>query len=117
MSRRTVRIKRVNRQEVGVEEVSNDSLACRDLRHSWTHVTDHVTKGTKDRVREIERILVCTRCGADRYDIFKIPSFEKVKTKTTYPEGYLLKNGRTNVREVRQEIFKRTGGLIFGGKK
>lgn len=95
-------------KEVGVSDLTVDSLMCRDLRHSWRHQNDYSLLKVKGSPEIVLRVLSCDRCTATREDTFRADTFEVVRTKVVYPKGYLTKNvGRVRVSEVRTEYYSR----------
>lgn len=93
-------------------EKGEEVLVCRDLSHSWRWVTDMeptTRKVGNRRIRTVVRTIICTRCETQRTDEYRLPTFEKLRTVYTYPEGYLAKRHGTHLRvaEIRAEIYRR----------
>lgn len=71
-----------------VQELPENWLMCRDVRHSWDVTEDfHVTKSKGTKVQEIRRTLTCLRCGTLRLEVHHITSWglEKVSQGYKYP--------------------------------
>lgn len=95
--------------KVDINDMTNEALWCRSDHHAWNHKgdTDIVTK--RGYVTEFRRNSVCARCGADRSQLFEVPSFRIKKAHIYYPEGYLHDGGRLYVADVRREQLVRMG--------
>lgn len=94
-----------------ISAMSEQALMCRDLRHAWAHVNDTVHLRREGKARVITRALQCSRCTTTREDVYLVPTFDKVSSKSTYPDDYLLTAGRAYVSEIRSELFTRNGML------
>jgi hypothetical protein len=97
------------RQIQGVlKNTARDHLVCRDLMHAWKFTTDLVPHRIDRKVVEVTRVLECLRCETTREDTYKVPSFERVKSRYVYPDGYLVhQGGHVPVTFVRSEIYRR----------
>lgn len=99
----------------GVDEMDSAFLACRDKGHHWQHLTDKITDGTAKKVREVSRWWQCKGCGTEQEEVFEFPSCEIKARRYVYPDGYLMAKDalgpdrRLNVRDVRREVFGRSG--------
>lgn len=99
----------------GVDAMTDAFLGCRDKGHHWVHLTDKITAGTAKRIREVSRWYVCKGCETEQEEVFEFPSCEVKKRRYVYPDGYLLAQGalapgeRLSVRDVRREVFGRSG--------
>lgn len=93
-------------QAKDTNELSDESLVCRDLRHAW-EITDQTVTQTKELIRTVW----CHRCGTSRIDHFSWPTLTRTGTTYTYPDRYQLSQsphrGRTTVTDIRVEWYKR----------
>jgi hypothetical protein len=87
----------------------NTYLHCRDFGHAWQWETDFEPIRTERKVTGMTRVVSCLRCETRRYDVYALPSMNKVKSVYEYAEGYRLVGvkGHVPVSEVRQEILSR----------
>lgn len=97
-----------------LEEMAISFLGCRDKGHHWLHLTDKVTSGTRRQIREVSRWWSCSGCTCEMTEVIEIPSCDVLSRKYLYPDGYLLVSGviagrRVNVRDIRREVFSRSG--------
>lgn len=77
-----------------LQGLSDEWLMCRDVRHSWSVEVDfHVTEHTGNRIQEIQRVLLCDRCGGERIETYHPTRWGLEKTRQNYrmPEGYIIK--------------------------
>jgi hypothetical protein len=92
-----------------LHDASDASLWCRDLGHAWLFVTDYTVVADRHGVPVlIDRRLRCGRCGCERSDSYHLPAFDKVGSRTVYPEGYLVAGGRVGKPEARAEAYRRS---------
>jgi hypothetical protein len=86
--------------------VSADSLACRDLRHSWDYYGDLVLTEQRGQVRTFKRTLICVRCGTRRIDTYRITRsrLERVRAQYKYATGYVQPGG-LSISEARFALF------------
>jgi hypothetical protein len=91
--------------------------SCRDLRHSWVHITwtvnfDVIRKGRK--YKEIVRVLSCSKCQTHRVDTYETRTFTRVARHYAYPERYLIPGGGFKpsdfVTAAVREAFAKQGG-------
>lgn len=85
-----------------VADTPDDYLDCRDLRHPWADASYRVNGG------EVERSLVCARCGTVRNDRWTLGG-ERVGSSYQYAEGYQfvgLLDG-PDATAVRREVIRR----------
>lgn len=76
-----------------VQELPENWLMCRDVRHAWEVTTDyHVTKQKGTKVQEIRRTLTCLRCQCERHERYHITTWglDKVGQVYKHPEGYVI---------------------------
>lgn len=93
---------------VVLDNATNTHLVCRDLMHAWSWQTDLVPHRIDRKVVEVTRMLACLRCAALREDTYKVPTFERVKSRYIYPDGYLVQGrGHVPVQDVRREVYHR----------
>lgn len=96
-----------------LQDISSDSLLCRDLRHAWEFDTDvKILRNKKKAPVQCTRVLKCSRCKTERHDTFRLPSFELAQRVYVYAENYeatgIQKAGqRVYVQDVRMEWFAR----------
>lgn len=90
-----------------LENVSENYLECRDLKHSWTWATDFVDYKDGGKIVSVTRALRCTRCRTVRYDEYSAKTMEKVRGSYSYPDGYHITGGHLPVPEVRRELYLR----------
>lgn len=72
-----------------VQDLPDNWLMCRDIRHAWEVTEDfHVTKSKGSTVQEIRRVLTCPRCTAQRVERHHVTKWglEKVAQHYVYPE-------------------------------
>jgi hypothetical protein len=91
---------------------TREHLVCRDLQHAWEWRTDMTPiSRTVDgkRIRTVSRVLSCMRCQTQRMDEYELPTFQRLRSSYTYPDGYLAKRHGTHVQvsDIRQEVFRR----------
>jgi hypothetical protein len=84
-------------------------LECRDFMHAWTWQTDFNVVKTQGRITSVTRVVACLRCGTLRADEYEVPSFQRVRSSYTYPDGYLMPGhkGHVPVATIRAEIMRR----------
>jgi hypothetical protein len=93
---------------VDLTETSKTHLVCRDLMHAWEWTTDLVPHRVDRKIVEVTRVLACLRCETTREDTYKVPTFERLKSRYVYPDGYLVhQGGHVPKTTVRAEVFKR----------
>lgn len=106
---------------VHLEDLQDDYLECRDLRHSWRRSSLHdisVTRNTSGKVIEFTRVITCARCGCERHQTYSVPSMEIRRSRYNYPHGYLLAGShsdpalRVDAGDIRREVFKRVYARI-----
>lgn len=83
-------------------------LVCRDLMHAWQWTTDLIPHRIDRKVVEVTRVLACLRCETQREDTYRVPTFERLKSRYVYPDGYLIhQGGHVPVSDVRREVYAR----------
>lgn len=96
-----------------VAEVNDKFLMCRVKGHRWEHQTDEITAGDKHKVREVTRHWTCYGCTTEVLEVIGFPSFDVVRRRYIYPDGYQFDvaamGGRVFRPEVRREQFRRLG--------
>lgn len=97
-----------------LKEAPSQHLVCRDLMHAWEWVTDLTPNTNKSnqvgrRLKTVTRVLACTRCETQRTDEYEVPSFTRIRTMYSYPEGYLARQNNVHVKvaDVRAEVYRR----------
>jgi hypothetical protein len=96
---------------VGVDAITDVSLECRDLGHAWKFVNDATLRKRRGGPSVIERQLRCLRCGMERLDTMRVPSFEVESRRYVQPEGYRTRGlGAVSVTAVRMEAWRRSHG-------
>lgn len=97
-----------------LEDLSDEVLLCRDLRHPFVFVSDYTVAKIKGQPRVILRHLKCPRCKFERLDTYAVPSFELIKSVPKYPKDYLLTGAGkpARVADVRREQFTRRVGRV-----
>lgn len=107
----------MSKRSESLEDLTDDFLHCRDQRHRWGKTNMTVTETTKKgHVRQISRWRQCDMCLTELEEVFEFPSCDKVKQRYVYQDGYLLgpdalTNGRVDVRDIRRQVFGRSGIL------
>lgn len=106
---------------VHLEDLQDDYLECRDLRHAWRRSSLHdisVVRNTSGKVIEFTRIIICGRCGTERHTTLSVPSMQIVRSRYSYPPSYLLHgshsdpSNRVDAGDIRREVFKRVYARI-----
>lgn len=93
---------------VDLTGTSKTHLVCRDLMHAWQWQTDLVPHRIDRKVVEVTRLLSCLRCATTREDTYRVPTFERIKSRYIYPDGYLVhQGGHVPVQDVRREVYTR----------
>lgn len=98
----------------GTEQMSDEMLLCRDLRHAWSFKTDENFYRQRGKLVRITRISRCERgCGCTRSEELAVPSFERIgKPQIHYPPGYQFRGGGLDVTDFRREYYSRRGILL-----
>jgi hypothetical protein len=104
-----------------LDDLQDDYLECRDLRHAWRRSSLHdieVTRNTSGKIIEFTRVITCSRCGTERHTTFQVPSMMIVRNRYAYPSGYMLVGShsdpsmRVDAGDIRREVFKRVYARI-----
>lgn len=67
---------------------------CRCFGHAWDDVTGLAGVGPKVRYLHGRRVVLrCTRCGAERSEVWSTATGELVQRAYTYPLGYAAASG------------------------
>lgn len=80
-------------------DMSENLLACRDMRHAWAVESDfHVHRASRGRIQEVRRILACMRCAAveriETYGPARHGGLEKLRQHYKYdPEKHYIIKG------------------------
>ncbi len=91
-----------------LSDLQDSYLLCRDLRHAWRQHQAYVTKRWRSNPTEVRRVLLCTRCGSERHELFHLPSWVRIKVNYHHAEDYLLRGvGAVTGSDVRTELFSR----------
>jgi hypothetical protein len=91
-----------------LRDLSDEFLACRDLRHAWEELGYYRERGSGRAGGPIIRKLRCLRCGTLRRDTLANAFSEKTTHYYGHPDGYRLEGqGRLPIDEVRREVVKR----------
>lgn len=108
--------KQVNKPQSIKDIVVDAYLECRSDNHAWNKIHDRVT-GNKGWVSQFVRSKTCQRCGLEKETTYEVPSMRPIKSKSWYPEGYVVHGtGRVPVAEVRMEQLVRAGYKVRGYK-
>ena len=109
------------KERVTLDDLQDDYLECRDLRHAWRRSSLHdisVVRNTAGKVIEFTRVITCSRCGTERHSTFAVPSMQIVRNRYSYPSGYQLLGShsdpslRVDAGDIRREVFKRVYARI-----
>jgi hypothetical protein len=93
---------------IDLSHADKEHLVCRDLMHAWSFLTDMTPHREERKITTVTRILSCLRCETQREDTYRVPTFERVRTRYVYPEGYLVhQGGHVPVQDVRREVWHR----------
>jgi len=93
---------------VDLTDAEKTHLVCRDLMHAWEWTTDLIPHREDRRITTVTRVLACLRCETQREDTYRVPTFERLKSRYVYPEGYLVhQGGHVPVADVRREVWGR----------
>jgi len=93
-----------------LEELPDEFVECRDLRHSWALLQKfHPVDGKTKRVNYVVRTLKCVRCRTERTDVLDVRTFDRVSTAYHYAEGYTIKGNKAGNRGtlIRREAYRR----------
>lgn len=94
-------------------DLAETFLHCRDKGHHWNHLTDEITLGTRQKVRQITRHWECKGCTCKQEEVITLPRCEVMSRRYIYPDGYLIASqpdvAQTRVSDVRRELFSRSG--------
>jgi len=83
-------------------------LECRDFGHAWSWENDPQVRLERGKVVEFETTDACLRCEARRTRTIEAPSMTILRTRMTYPDGYLAPRGtRYRRADARAERFDR----------
>lgn len=102
--------------KVHIEDLKDEYLDCRDLRHSWQRSSRHdllITRNASKKVIEFTRVITCSRCGTERHTTLSVPNMAIARSRYVYPVGYLLLGSKTDpsmkvdASGVRREVFSR----------
>lgn len=104
-----------------LEDLEVTHLMCRAKGHYWVHVNDKVLAWFRGEPKQIERDWKCGRCTTGMLEELHIPSFDLIKRKYYYVDGYLLSKKatdgiRVNIRDIREEQLVRSG-LVKRGRR
>lgn len=117
----TVTERKPLRDKVTLDDLRDDYLECRDLRHAWRRSTMHdisVVRNTSGKIIEFTRVITCSRCGTERHSTFTVPGMQVVRNRYSYPAGYMLMGShsdpalRVDASDIRREVFKRVYARI-----
>ena len=77
-----------------LEELPDEFLACRDMRHAWTVHADFYVAENEIGYRGvvIARELVCLRCSTGRHELYvqRKWGLDKIRNSYVYTSGYQL---------------------------
>jgi|GEM_PF-3056464 len=96
--------------DVEIRHRKRSHLMCRDFSHAWEWSTDMVGRRDPETksINVATRVLVCLRCGTERYDEFAVPSFVLISRSYSYADDYLIPGiGAIKGDVVRAEIYRR----------
>lgn len=98
-----------------LKDLPDNWVMCRDVKHAWSVEEDfHVSLHKGSVIQEIQRILVCLRCGTkrrERYTPTKIFGLHKVGNAYEYPDNYQIHGVPRGVKPqwlVQGEQYRRT---------
>ena len=74
---------------MGVHDIPEKFLWCRDVLHSWDPYDAKVSRNRATRRREVHQILLCTRCGTLKTRFLSLNG-DVLRNSYAYPSGYLL---------------------------
>jgi hypothetical protein len=104
-------------KDTRLASLSEQALECRDTNHAWRRTSStrfEVAQKIKGRIVKLARTLTCLGCGATRTDVYAYPSFELLRRKINYPEGYLIvhvkgrgRYERPTKSEIQRELYGR----------
>lgn len=83
--------------------VSDDFMACRDLRHQWDHSGAFAARGNK-----LVRVLDCGRCYAQKWQV--VEGGRVISTSMRFPDGYLKPKQVAKGRVARESILRESTG-------
>jgi hypothetical protein len=104
------------KKSVEIEDISTESLMCRDMMHQfgmgWQH--DYVVVRHENKPILITRYFVCPVCKSEAWDDLLVPSLERHGSRRIkHSEDYLRQNVdgvRLTKGQVRREWYTRTIG-------
>ena len=107
--RRTFRFKDGGGEPVDLTGTDKTYIVCRDLMHAWEWTTDLIPHREEKKVTTVTRVLTCLRCETLREDTYRVPTFERLKSRYVYPDGYVVHSGggHVPVATVRAEVYRR----------
>lgn len=98
-----------------LENLPDEFIRCRDLRHSWDVLNDfHVAIHVGQKIQEIHRDLICLRCTATRKEVYHRGAYGgllKVSNSYKLPKGYQIHGvprGNKPASIVQGEMYRRT---------
>lgn len=90
-----------------LSNIKEEYLECRDLKHAWTWSTDFVDYKDDGKVVSVIRALQCSRCRTIRYDEYAPKTFDKIRSRYSYPGEYHIPGDPVRMNEVRKELYAR----------
>lgn len=91
-----------------ITDAADRVLTCREMGHAWEWVNDPTVHYRNGSWAEAEREDRCLRCEATRTRLIELPSGAILRTRMSYPDGYLAAKGvRFSRADARRETLSR----------